>query len=330
MTYNFCIVTQPRSGDEMLISKLRSHPNVYITLGKPYCEFLSQTKHKTFADFLEQYKFEQQNYNIKYNEQDITHSLNTREYMESYYDEQIQIGSILESERPQITSFLNLIYSKDKEQKKDGYKLATDSVLRRYRCYGTTIYGNHILNNRCLDNILDTDVKYIVLLRKNILWQYVSTLFPISTNDQGYTKIIDSKFEIHKKDIDNFINNTIAERKEILNFIERSRCRYIEVYYEELAKKNRETIDRIQLFLGIPQQKNELYGINPDNIYEETRPLEAIITNYKELREQYKDTDTYKYFTMAEESINPFYYEIRKPGTFKSLDFLREMSVGKP
>lgn len=330
MKYNFCVVTQPRSGDELLISKLRSHPNIYITLGNPYSEFINQTNFDTFKDFLLKYKFQKQNYDLKYNEQDIVHSLNTREYMETYYNDQITTGCIDESERNFINNYLNLIYSKDKTEKKEGNKIATECVLKRYREYGFTMYIEHILANQH-EELLTRDVKYVLLFRKNLLWQYVSTLLPVTVNEHGYTKIIDTQVSLEPEKLKEFIHNTLCERQEVESIIVSKQVPYIEIYYEDIVKFNRKTLDTVQYFLNVPVQKEDLYGINPDNIYEETRPIDTIINNYCDLKEYFKsDENILQYFKMAEDSVNPFYYEIRKSGTFKSLDFLREMCIGKP
>lgn len=330
MKYNFCVVTQPRSGDELLISKLRSHPNIYITLGKPYSEFLEQTNFTVFSEYLEKYKFQQQNYNLKYTEQDIAHSLNTREYMEQYYSEQIKIGCIPANHSPQISTFLDQIYGKDREKRKSGYESATQLAVERYTNYGLTVYSEHILNNGCLEDIVSDKARYIILFRENLLWQYVSTLLPTTTNEHGYTKIHDTKLTIERTEFENYVSNTLRERSKIKEVVRNTGCEYIEISYEDLTKNNRETLDKIQEFLNVPIQEQELYGINPDNIYEETRPLETIIINYESIKSELKDSDLFKFFKMAEDAVNPFYYEIRKAGTFKSLDFLRDMSIGKP
>ena len=330
MKYNFSVVTQPRSGDEILISKLRSHPNIYITLGKPYSEFLTQTEYSTFNEYLLKHKYNKLNYDLKYNEQDITHSLNTRDYMQSYYDEQIKIGCIHESERQQIAEYLDLIYSRDKEKKKDGYKLATESTLRRYKNFGITIYGEHFLHD-CYSDILTDEHHYIILFRKNLLWQYTSTLLPVETNEHGYTKIIDTKFSIDPKQFECFIKDTLDEREKILKHIHDKNAPFIVIYYEDLVKDNRGTLDTVQQLLNVPIQVKDLYGINTDNIFEETRPVDVIIENYTDLKEKFITNEHIaKYFKMAEDSVNPFYYELRKAGTFKSLEFLREMYEGKP
>lgn len=330
MIYNFCIVTQPRSGDELLISKLRSHPNVYITLGKPYNEFYSQQNYSTFEDYLLQYKYNKQNYELKYNEQDITHSLNTKEYMLSYYDEQIKAGCIDENERQQITEYLDLIYCKDKEKKKQGYENATKCALQRYKKFGITLYGADYLAGR-LNDITTKEIKYIILFRKNLLWQFVSTRLPVETNEHGYTKIIDTKMTIDSQQFEHFVTNTLEERKLIHEMIRNKNASYIEITYEDLARKSRDTLDRVQQFLNVPVQEKDLYGINPDNIYEETRPVDTIVTNYTELKEKLSTNELIAgYFKDAEDSVNPFYYEIRKAGSFKSLEFLKEMYDGKP
>jgi hypothetical protein len=330
MKYSFCIITQPRSGDELLISKLRSHPNVYITLGKPYVEFTEQNTFTSFYEYLEKYKFQQQNYDIKYNEQDIVHTLNTREYMEQYYKDQIKIGSIPESQADEISAYLDLLYSKDKEERKKGCDVATQLTLSRYKNYGMTLYGKDLLTTNCFSDILSTSTKYIILFRRNLLWQYVSTLLPITINEHGYTKIIDTKITISKKEFEEFIFKILSEREKIKEYIIKTNQQYIEIYYEDLARNSRNTLDRVQEFLNVPVQEQDLYGINPDNIYEETRPLEVIVTNYKDVKADFADSDTLEYFKMAEDAVNPFYYEIRKAGTFKSLEFLRDMSLGKP
>jgi hypothetical protein len=330
MEYDFCVVTQPRSGDEMLISKLRSHPNIYITLGKPYEEFCNQDEYTDFEEYLYEYKFQQQNYELKLNEQDITHSLNTREYMEQYYSEQQKIGCIPKSQEEQIHNFLDHIYCKDKEKRKKGYIAAAQSAIERYTNFGITTYGNSISTNNYPSTVLSKHTKYIILFRKNLLWQYVSTMLPVTVNEHGYTKITDVKLELEKVKFEQFIIHTLAEREKIKQFVQSTGQQFIEIYYEDLAKQNRKTLDMVQQFLKVPIQENELYGITPDNIYEETRPLETIVTNYSTLKNQLSDESIQRYFKMAEESINPFYYEIRKAGTFKSLEFLREMNIGKP
>jgi hypothetical protein len=330
MKYNFSIVTQPRSGDEILISKLRSHPNIYITLGKPYNEFLTQTDYSVFDEYLLTYKYNKQNYDLKYNEQDITHSLNTKDYMQTYYNEQIKIGCIHENERQKIENYLDLIYSRDKEKKKEGYKIATECALQRYKKAGITIYGEHFLQNYH-ENILSSDHIHIVLFRKNLLWQYTSSLLPVEVNEHGYTKIIDTKFNIDSIQFECFVKNTLDEREQILKRIHDNGTPYIVIYYEDLVKNGRATLDTVQQFLNVPIQERDLYGINTDNIFEETRPIDVIIKNYTELKEEFTANEHIaKYFKMAEESVNPFYYELRKAGTFKSLEFLREMYDGKP
>jgi hypothetical protein len=329
MKYDFCVVTQPRSGDEILISKLRSHPNVYITLGIPYKEFLLQTVHNSFDNYLLEHKYNKQNYDLKLNEQDIMHSLNTREYMSSYYNELVKTGCINENESQQITSFLDLIYTRDKEKKKEGYKLAAENALRRYTNYGITIYGEHFLQKNA-DDILSDNPRYIILFRKNLLWQYVSTLLPVITNEHGYTKIIDTKLNIDPLLFAQYVIDTLNERESIINNISNTGNPHIIIYYEDLVKKNRETLDIVQQFLNVPIQEKDLYGINVENIYEETRPVDTIIENYTELKNYFiKDENIITYFKLAEDSVNPFYYELRKAGSFKSLEFLQEMYNGK-
>jgi len=331
MVYNFCITTQPRSGDELLISRIRSHPNIYITLGKPYCEFHEQKTHTSFNEFLVEHKYNNQNFNLKVEEQDIMHSLNTRDYMENYYDELIRDNIIDHDERSNIKEFLDLIYAKDKEAKKQGFQKAALHALTRYRNYGLTVYGDQLLSG-CIDTLQQSeDFKYIILFRKNVLWQYVSTLLPVEVNEHGYTKIIDTKLVLDAKAFKQYANNTLKERDDIRAYIQNKNTSCLEIYYEDLATKNRETLDKVQDFLGVPVQERDLYGINPNNIYEETRPLEAIVTNYKEFTELLQDDEEIvPYFKMAADSVNPFYYEIRKAGSFASLDFLREMYEGKP
>ena len=324
MDYNFCVVTQPRSGDELLISKLRSHPNIYITLGNPYTEFLKTKEYSTFENFLHEFKYNTQNFNLKINEQDIMHSLNTKDYMHEYYSEMIKEGCMHEDERQNVDRFLDLIYSKDQEKKTEGYELAVKCALSRYKKYGMVVYHDH------LQYVKLKNPKYIILLRKNLLWQFVSMHLPVSTNEHGYTKIIDTKINIDPDEFKKFTLTTYSQRAEIKQHVLATQQPFIEIYYEDLARNNRQTLDVIQKFLSVPIQKRDLYGINPENIYEETRPLETIVVNYSDIKKHFEsDDDIYQYFQMAEESVHPFYYEIRKPGTFVSLDFLREMYDGR-
>ena len=327
MKQDFIILTQPRSGDEILISQLRSHPNIYITLGKPLRDFAQQTDFSTLENFLHS-KFKTQNYEIKYREQDIMHSLNTREFMEEYYNTYFKLVNASIEEQAAVKEFLDNIYSKDKVLREEGHKAATEYAYCRYRSSGYTAYIEDIFVTDTLSKLIEQNskLKIILLTRKNLLFRYTSQQLPVETNEHGYTKITADKVCIDKQKLHEDISYRQQEQQVIKEQLNISGIDYIEIVYEDLIKNNRVILDKVQTFLNVPIQEKDLFGINVNNIFEETRPLEVIIDNYNQLKAECYDLQNY--FEMAEKSANPFYYEIRKAGTFASLEFLREMVDG--
>lgn len=333
MKQDFIIITQPRSGDEILISQLRSHPNIYITLGKPLRDFIDSNSDASFPGFLLD-KYNTQNYEIKLKEQDIMHSLNTRQYMEEYYEKYFKLVEPAHGERDLVKLFLDKIYSKDKTQKEEGYKLATEYAYKRYKINGLTTYIEDLYTDVFTKKwniweetvVPNSELKIIFLFRKNLLWRNVSAALPVTVNDHGYTKIEKKTCILNKQQLIEDISLREQEQIKIKEHISKLGLQSIEIYYEDLIDKNRETLDKVQTFLKMPIQEKDLFGINVHNIFEETRPLETVLTNYNELKQQCPELSNF--FEMAEKSINPFYYEIRKAGTFASLEFLQEMVDG--
>lgn len=325
MKQDFLVITQPRSGDEILISKLRSHPLIYITLGNPIVE-LEKSNHQDINSVL-RYKFDVQNRELKREEQEITHRLNTRDYMTEIYTQYFNDVNATEIEKNTVSECIELMYAKNKEERNKGYDKMTEYVCQRYKAYGMTVYMHHLLTDYkelLLQSIeQNSNLKVIILTRSNLLWRYVSSLLPVETNDQGYTKILPTELQINTADFIENVKEIEQQQTSIYDTLSEYGIKPLFITYEGLCKNERLTLDKVQEFLGIPILKDDLFGINTKNIFEQTRPLEAIISNYEVFKQELKNNEYYFYLQNAERDVDPLYYKIRDTTTKEYLDFVR-------
>jgi hypothetical protein len=331
MKFNYIIITQPRSGDEILISKLRSHPNIYITLGNPIREYISNKEsYCTFTEYL-QYKYSVQNYKLKRDEQEIVHSLNTREHMETIYREYFDIALPIQKTKDDVKCFLDKVYSKNREEKEAGYLEATNYTLSQYKAHGMVVYMKDFLNSKntidsdLLSYVRDNNIKVIVLTRNNLLWRYVSSQLKLTVNDQGYSKIITETCTINEEDLRQDINACVDEQQSTINVLTQNNIPYHAVTYEQICDKTFEIFVQIQKFLNVPVMLTDLHGINIANIFEETRPLSVIVSNYNQLKDNNNDGCINLFLCDAEKRENPLYFKIREKGSVENLQFIEEM-----
>ncbi len=155
----------------------------------------------------------------------------------------------------------------------------------KYFYYNDRFFQNE---NELIDYfILHTDIKFLHVKRKNLL----ASLFFFKramSRDQWITADVGFETEICISECERYFKSTIDHQKRFDNlFGERS----FQIIYEDFVLRPRETLVKLQEFIGVSPLRLET-----DTVQNKNLKLSETITNFAELKAHFKNSASHDYF----------------------------------
>jgi glycosyltransferase involved in cell wall biosynthesis/LPS sulfotransferase NodH len=182
-----------------------------------------------------------------------------------------------EDRRTHPLSFANRLWSESEDKKAAGFKIMT-----------------HQSPEIILHVSKDDQIKKIVLIRKNILKQYVSLKIAEKTDiwqkkrgkDERHKKV---KVKINIKEFYKWITKINKDYITLLNDLRKNGRNFIVTYYEDITgPKKWESYRKLLKYLNVTEDSALL---NESNEKQNPEDLRLLVSNFKEIKEKLKNTN---------------------------------------